>query len=367
MRMAGEGGFLTATEADDALQEARKKIRAQVTIAKAGPPTVGDYAIEWLNGLRLANSTMVGYRGIVSRYVQPALGNIRLDQLTATRLGRLYRDLAESGRERRDSARGAGLSLNTVNKIHVVIGALLDAAVDDNLISANVARKSRTVKAPTGRDIRAQSDEIVTWTAKQLKLLLAWDADIYHDELHPLWHTIAHTGMRRGEGLALRWSDIDFASQRISVRRATDSTQRNVVKSTKTGGSRVVDVDLETLDILRKWKALRGSLALDLVRPSAYVFGNLAGEGRSPHAITDIWAYRIRQACEALGGDGLTPITLKGLRHTHATLLLEIGVHPKVVQERLGHSNISTTMNIYSHVTPTMQRDAVSRLSELFA
>jgi integrase len=82
----------------------------------------------------------------------------------------------------------------------------------------------------------------------------------------------------------------------------------------------------------------------------------------SPAAVTDRFWRRIRRVRGQL--TDLPPMTLKGLRHTHATLLLELGIHPKVVQERLGHSAVSTTINIYSHVTPTMQRDAVSRLAE---
>lgn len=74
---------------------------------------------------------------------------------------------------------------------------------------------------------------------------------------------------------------------------------------------------------------------------------------------------RVEKALAALGEDAIPAVTLKGLRHTHATLMLESGVHPKVVQERLGHSTITTTMNVYSHVTPTMQRDAVDRVAGL--
>ena len=150
---------------------------------------------------------------------------------------------------------------------------------------------------------------------------------------------------------------------RISVRRAADTIVRGAVKGTKTGPGRALDVDAATIDVLRSYKALRGSISLDFARPDAYVFGNLSGEVRSPNEVGRRWTYRVA-AAQAAGVD-LPRITLKGLRHTHATLLLEIGVHAKIVQERLGHADISTTMNIYSHVTPTMQRDAVARLMVL--
>lgn len=120
-----------------------------------------------------------------------------------------------------------------------------------------------------------------------------------------------------------------------------------------------------TVEALRIWKELRGVITLDFARADAYVFGNLDGEMRSPNEVSRRWVTRVARAREALGDHAPRRITLKGLRHTHATLLLELGVHPKVVQERLGHSQIGTTMNIYSHVTPTMQRDAVDRLAGL--
>lgn len=365
-RLSGGAGFLTAEAADDALQAARRKIREQQRVSSKGAPTVADYAEQWVSGLRLANSTVNGYRKIIRNHVTPQLGTLRLDQVTATRLARHYRELMDHGR---NDTKGAGqpLSANSVNKVHVLIGAMLDAAIDDGHVSVNVARKSRTVQAPTGKQIRAAQEEVVTWTAKELRAFLDWNRDVYRDELYTLWSCFASTGMRRSEALALRWADIDQAHLKISVRRAVDVTQRNVTKSTKTGNARVVDIDQALADEFKALKSLRGSLSLDLARPNAYVFGDINGEMRTPTAVTERFRRRVRQAQTALGVHSIKTLTIKGLRHTHATLLLEIGIHPKVVQERLGHSNISTTMNIYSHVTPTMQRDAVERLSMLLS
>ncbi|MFV0457406.1 MAG: tyrosine-type recombinase/integrase [Actinomycetales bacterium] len=106
--------------------------------------------------------------------------------------------------------------------------------------------------------------------------------------------------------------------------------------------------------MLRAVKAGRGAVSLALARADAYVFGDDQGAVRVPDAVTSRWTRRLDWAYATI--EGLPRVTLKGLRHTHATLLLELGEHPKVVQERLGHSTITTTMNIYSHVTPTMQK-----------
>ncbi|GAA2750222.1 site-specific recombinase XerD [Amnibacterium kyonggiense] len=361
-RRVGGGGFRTMDDADDALREAVRKLRAQEVFATKGAPAVAAFAEQWLAGLELAPSTLQGYRKIVRNHIAPHVGRVQVDKLTATRIARLYRELREDGR--RDSVgHGQPLSANSVQKIHVVLGAILQAAVDDGLITTNPARRTRTVKAPTGKTIRAARPEITAWSARELTAFLVWDRDVYDDDLFALWRTIAYTGMRRSEALALRWSDVDFDGGRLSIRRAADVTTRNAVKTTKSGRSRAIDLDEPTVALLRSWRALRGTIALSLARPDAYVFGNLSGEVRSPNEVGRRWTRRVAAAQTAV--PELSRITLKGLRHTHATLLLEAGVHPKVVQERLGHASVMITMDIYSHVTPTVQKAAVDRFSAL--
>ena len=353
------GGFKNLEEAQAALADALKK-KAQNEKFQGTVPTTAVYADQWVNGLRLENSTIEGYKKIIRNHITPALGAIHIDKLTATRIAAHYRELEKSGR-RDQRGYGKPLSANTVHKVHVTLGAILDAALDDGLIVTNPAKKKRTVKAPKSSEVRAQKPEIVTWTGPQLHAFLAWNRDVLKDDLFPLWRTIAYTGMRRSEALALRWGDINVQTQRISIRRAADVTERNKAKTTKTGTARVIDIDTETLRVLKAHKATRGAVSLGLARADAYVFGNDEGEIRVPDAVTDRWSRRLTWATAKI--DGLTRVTLKGLRHTHATLLLELGEHPKVVQERLGHSTITTTMNIYSHVTPTMQKAAVDRFA----
>lgn len=363
-RKASRGGYATVKEADAGLRIALVERDNARKVSTRSTVTIQMYAEQWVSGLSLEPSTIHGYRKIIRNHVVPQLGDVAVGKLTASRLAQHYRELEQRGR--RDNKKpGAGLSANTVQKVHVLIGALLDAALDDGLVVTNVAKKRRTVKAPTGKQIRAEKPEIHTWSASQLSAFLSWDRDTYHDDLHALWHTIANTGLRRSEVLALRWSDIDLSGSRISLRRAADPTQRDIVKSPKTGHARVVDIDEKTVAVLRAWKSVRGSISLQLARADAYVFGDDNGRLRNPDDIGRRWDHRVRKAQEALGYEAVPRLTLHGLRHTHATLLLGLGIHPKVVQERLGHSNISTTMNIYSHVTPTMQKDAVTRLAEL--
>ncbi|WP_295010581.1 site-specific integrase [uncultured Microbacterium sp.] len=235
--------------------------------------------------------------------------------------------------------------------------------MEDGFITKNPARLKKTVKAPTGRDIRAERREIVTWTAEQLKGFMEWSRKAINDESYPLWLTLAHTGMRRGEALALQWRDIDFAHGRISIRRAADIATRDRVKVPKSGAARAVDVDAGLLAVLKTHKTERGSLALDFARPGAFVFGAEDGKMLSPVLVTNRWKRRTTSAQRVMRD--LPHIPLHGLRHTHATLLLQLGESPKVVQERLGHASIAITMDIYSHVNPTMGRAAADRFAAL--
>ncbi len=354
------GGFKSLEEAQRVLAEALRKKKSNGRF-QVKTPTIGEYAEHWIAGLRLQNSTIQGYQKIIRNHLTPYLGTIRLDMLTATRIASHYRQLETSGR-RDKPGYGQPLSANTVSKVHVLLAAMLDAAVDDGLILINPAKKKRTVNPPSSSQVRAQKPEIITWTGPQLHAFLTWNRDELDDELFPLWRTIAYTGMRRSEALALRWGDLNFTTGRLAIRRAADVTTRNKAKTTKTGiGASPRPRYRDSLAVLKAYKAKRGAISLDLARADAYVFGNDAGEIRSPNEVSRRWTTRVRRAQTEI--DELPRVTLKGLRHTHATLLLELGEHPKVVQERLGHSTITTTMNIYSHVTPTMQKAAVDRFA----
>lgn len=373
-RQTGAAGFATAADADDALDEAKRKLRQRVKFAQS-VPTVGEYVDQWIDGRQLERSTLASYRRLARNHIAPGLGSVALDKLTATRIARHYRQLAKDGR--RDKA-GAGkpLSANTIAKAHAVLSAALDAAVSDGYIAVNPARKRDIVQPPTGRMIKAQRPEMHVWTAEQLGAFLTWCRDDYDDAMYPLWAVIAYTGARRSEALALVWRDIDLAHGRVSIRRALDTTQRDTVKLTKSGSARVVEIDAGTVAVLRAWRSTLASLSLDRVRPDAYVFGNVrTGQPRSPNEVSRRWRTRVSAARAAqesddppaslapLGEDALPAIRLHDLRHTHASLLLALGEPVKVVSERLGHASATITLDVYSHVLPGQGKAA----ADLFA
>lgn len=363
-RQVGKGGYETAEAADDAMQAARGKQRAGVDLS-AAMPTVAEYSQRWLDGLDHQAATVAGYRRIFRLHVTPVIGHLRLDKVSPSRLARLYAVLGSPDPSRKSCP--GGLSKNTVHKVHVCLSAMFEAAREDNLLALNPARKRKTVKAPTAKSIKRAQSEMVTWTGQQLRAFLTWNRDTLGDDVHAIWWVVAHTGLRRSEVLALKWSDIDFDGQRIKVRRALDTglpaARRAEMKTPKSDAARVVDIDAETVKVLKHYRSERSSLALDFTRAEAVVFGALDGSPRNPMSLSEMFSRRVVKARTALGSDALPVITLHGLRHTHATVLLEAGENPKVVQERLGHTTITTTMDTYSHVTPTMQRSAVDRFA----
>lgn len=161
----GKGGYDTATDADNAMAEARDKRRAGVDLT-ATVPTVADYSRRWLDGLDLEAATTAGYRRIFALHVNPAIGGVRIDKVSPTRLAKLYADLQRPDPARKRAA--DGLSKNTTHKVHVALSAMFESARDDNLIATNPARKRKTVKAPTAKAVKAEQDEMTTWTGAQL-------------------------------------------------------------------------------------------------------------------------------------------------------------------------------------------------------
>ncbi|MDT2010319.1 hypothetical protein FXW78_55030 [Rhodococcus opacus] len=180
----GKGGFKTPAEVDAALAKAKAEADAGLRHT-ATKVTLGPFAQTWLDGHRIANTTREQYQRHITLHIEPKLGNIAIKALTATRIARFYRELE------------ADLGANSIRKIHVTLTQILDAAVSDRHIATNRAR-DKAAKPPTGKQVREDTDDYEAWDAQQLTAFLAWDRDVYRDELHALWHTLASTGMRRG-------------------------------------------------------------------------------------------------------------------------------------------------------------------------
>ncbi|GAW91903.1 site-specific integrase [Calderihabitans maritimus] len=168
--------------------------------------------------------------------------------------------------------------------------------------------------------------------------------------------------MRRGEILGLRWKDIDLKKGTISIRQILVTTAEGLrFQEPKTEKSRrSVAISPAVIEALKKHRQRQLEEALILGKPEAakgLVFTSQAGTPINPRNLARHFESVIKK-------EGLPPIPFHALRHTHATLMLQGGVHPKVVSERLGHSGIGTTMDIYSHVMPDMQKEAAEKFEQ---
>lgn len=363
-----ERGFATEAKAVKALRQRVTKVE-EGSYVEPSKQTLREYLETWVAGVRVTDATRASYAKNIRLHVVPTLGGTRLDQLTGPQITVLYRQLETSGRV--DGA--GGLSARTVRYVHTILRRALADAVRAGQLLANPADRATP---PTAKE--AAAPEMRTWTREQLSAFLRWcratSSDGRHrgrGELAIAWQLLAMSGMRRGEALALRWSDVDFDGGYVAVRRSVGvvhvkgAPERLVEGTTKTGKARVIDLDPVTLAALRAHRAQLASIALGLARDDALVLGTVGGEHRHPERFSRRFLETVAAARRELGEDALPQIRLHDLRHTHATLLLQAGVHPKIVSERLGHAKISITLDVYSHAMPTMQRDAADKLGAL--
>jgi len=231
----------------------------------------------------------------------------------------------------------------------------LEDAVRHNYLVRNAAASAKVPKPAAAR-----RPEMRYWTSSELRQFL----DAARDSRHfTAWYLAASTGMRRGELLGLRWSDMDLERARLAVRRALVSVSYDAQEpDAKTHRSeRVIDLDPRTVKLLREHRVRQREEreAVDAgYRDLNLVFAKPDGT----HVHPDIFSQAFRRRVAASGVPG---IRLHDLRHTHATLLLQAGVSPKVVSERLGHATVAFTMQVYAHVIPGMQADAAKAFSDL--
>jgi len=357
-------GFLTKKEAAKELRRVSTKIESH-TYTAPNKLTVEAYMTRWLDGLRLRPGTMQSYRRIVRLHVLPHIGDLRLDKLTGTRLSVLYRQLEADGFRRGNQAGQQGLSPRSVRYVHTLVSSAMKAAVSDGLLVVNPAAKANP---PTASE--ALAPEMTAWSTEQASAFLRWVKD--NRDGWQEWHTLLYTGMRRGELVGLRWSDVDLDRATVSVGRSVgvimlDGHRTLNIGQTKTGKPRVVDLDAGTAGMLREWRKARGAVGLGLVRQGAYVFGKFDGGHMDPDTLSARFVRHLTSAGKALGTDTVPVVRVHDLRHTHATALLRAGTPVKVVSERLGHSDVMTTLRVYQHVMPGMQAQAAETFAALFA
>lgn len=307
--------------------------------------TVGEFIERWLNDYgkqRLSPTTLQGYQSIYYSGIAPVLGKIQLKALRPEHIQQYYADKLASG-----------ISSTTVNHHAMMIHKILETAVKWQILPRNIAD---SVSPP-----RIRQTEMHTLTVEQVKSVLA------EAELTPyfaLFSLALFTGMRQSEILALRWRDIDLIGAELSVSRAIHrmNTGEFIIRGTKTSSSnRSLALSSSTCIILRRH--LDSQIGLCKQLGVSFTKDHLVfcrGDG------TPLKPATVRQSWKRLTGRlGIENINFHALRHSHASLLLREGINPKIISERLGHASITTTLNIYAHIMPGMQRQAVETLDRI--
>jgi integrase len=379
--------------------------------------TVADYFDDWLKAIEhtVRPSTFDSYSRNVRNHVVAHIGTVRLTKVDAGVLNGLYAHLLTAGRHqpsrtgkgysaevvaRATELHAAGTSLEataqqlrtefteaetitkntvatlvrprpstatparsrpgldgrTVNYVHTIIHRAFKDAVRWGRLARNPADAAN---APRGGQ---KSDGIHAWDAPTLRAFLEASREA-GDRLHGLWVLLATTGMRRGEALGLRWSDLDLDAARLRVVQTIIQTGGKVTigEPKTTQGRRPIALDQGTVAVMRDHRRRMLEERM-LVGPDfddqGLVFHQPDGSWLRPDAVSEVFLRRVRK-------HDLPRLTLHGLRHTWATLALERGIHPRVVQERFGHSTISITLGMYSHVGPTLHDEAAETIAGL--
>jgi integrase len=349
-RQEKKRGFATMTEANRAVIKRRQAIRAG-NVPVPDDDSVAAFRDAWISALPaegIEPATVKHYAESTAR-LMPTIATTKLQDLTALDLDRAYGALRELGR-----------SARTIRASHIAVKKMLTEALRVGKIAHNVAADARP---PRARAARAQV--FPTWTSDQLETFLAAVADNAHVSL---WTFAAWTGMREGELVALRWDDVEIrkAEGHVNVCRSVGKGTGGVYdKEPKTdAGRRTVELDEELVSLLRAHRKAQNEQRLAVGSgwaDSGLVFCEVDGSPIHPARLSKRWSDLVRRHSEPLG---VPRLRFHDLRHSHCTQLLDAGVRPDVVTERLGHSSVAFTLQRYGHRYAGDQRSGLARLRQ---
>ena len=328
-----------------------RKLAAAIRAREQGLPqpaerqTVASFLAGWLESVKpsLRPHTWTRYEGLIRVHALPNIGRLPLAKVTPDRLQKLYANRLE-----------AGQSAASVRQLHAVLHRAFRQAVRWGVVARNVAD---LVTPP-----RVKRREMQALSPEQSRVFLTAS---HGDRLEALFVLAISTGMRQGELLGLRWRDVDLDAGLLAVRGSLSRTPDGLtIAEPKTARSRrQIELTATAIEALRRHRASQAEARLKLGASWAdmdLVFTNEIGGYLSESHM------RRRSFWPLLERADLPRIRFHELRHTAATLMLGRGINPKIVSEMLGHAQISVTLDLYSHVTPTMQREAAEALDAVF-
>ncbi|MDD7793656.1 site-specific integrase [Clostridium sp. 'White wine YQ'] len=337
-----KGGFRTKAEAQAALAEILNKVNSGTFIEET-KMTVDKYLDYWIEAYcigNLAPSTLKRYNELCNT-IKKHLGKANLATLQPIEIQSFYNRLLDEG----------DLSAATILKVHRVFHTAYKHAYAWRLTS--------TIPTTAATPPRPVKSEFSVWDSEEATLFLdkIKEHNIYIAILLAL-----QTGMRLGEILALKWDNVNILGKTLTVRNSLSLIKKEIIiKKPKTASSvRTIALMDTTVNELKKVR--KKQLELKLSKGLEYEYVCLWDDD-ARHMLPDYVSKTFQKLIKKYN---FKRIRFHDLRHTHATLLLQQGVHPKIVSERLGHSNISMTLDIYSHVLPNMQLEAVKKLENIF-
>ena len=315
------------------------------TFVEPAKMTVEQCLEQWLetHKANVEPTTHDWYALVCRKHIAPHLGRMQLQKLTPLAIQQFYVSKLQEGRL---DGKGKALSPNTVRHIHRVLHKALNAAVKLQLIPRNPCD---AVEPP-----KAVKKEARYWTPEEAAQFLE---AIQEDRLYALFYVALGTGLRRGELLGLRWQDVDLNEGRLTVRQEiVRKSKGTLVKAPKTEKSRAtISLSRGVVEVLKKHKARQAQERLlmgDQYHDSGLVFTTFEGKPLDPSYISGDYFGKLIEKAK------VRKINFHALRHTHATILASQGVPLKVVSERLRHSSVAITGDIYSHVFAQMDREA---------
>lgn len=336
-----KSGFKSEREAKKALTLAQADVYKGTYLEPSKMP-FRQYLDEWFNTKKksISRQTIDVYRLYLDKYIIPFLGDITLTDLKTIHINKFINNMHD-----RD------YSASTIKKAMNIIKNALEHAIDTELINKNIAKKATLPKE--------NKVEITVWNEEEVNSFLKVAKQHRH---YPIFYLALTTGMRQGEILGLRWRDIDFYNHSLTINQVLSHDGKEMIKGAKTKTSnRTIDLSDSTIKILKTHKKIIIQEKLNSIGYQDFdlVFCTPIGTPVHPSNL------RNRTFNKLIEKAKIPKIRFHDLRHTHATLLLSKGVNIKVISERLGHSNIRITLDTYSHMLPTMQKDAIEKLDSM--
>lgn len=344
-----KGGFRTKKEAEAYLTELIAKAN-KGEYAMYDNMTVKAFLELWLEQYcrhNLKPSTFANRKNLVDARIIPSIGQYYVNDLKPIHFTNFYTEMANKG-----------YKSDYIHTMHSTLRTAFKHALKWEIASRYVMTN---VDAPK----LEKRKQLETWTLEEASEFLSFTEAIENDYRHIIYVLAIFTGMRKGEILGLRWQDIDWDRKTLQIVQTVYKTLKNApsIQTPKTTGStRSVSIPDNVLDELRVHK--KKQLELRMKFGSVYRNNDLVcprpdGAPMDPRGVNEHFEECVKKS-------GVKKIRFHDLRHSHATIMLKLGEHPKVVSERLGHRDVNITLNTYSHVLPNMQEDAARRFAEAF-